>query len=154
VFFLYNAKWYDLSKKDLEDIEFLDKNLFTEEKQANVWGWDKEDHIFYLTKRNSLLTVARKDKIVGFCLSILSYDESDLYKIIVNSDFRSKGIGSLILVYHLFFLRIYGIKYSFLEVAENNFIAQRLYTKVGYRIISVRKNYYGKYDSFVMRLVL
>ena len=45
----------------------------------------------------------------------------------------------------------YNSKSIFLEVRENNKIAQQLYQKNGYLVINQRKNYYGEENGLMMR---
>jgi len=141
----------------MNDIENLDKSLtdgLLNEKEIETIRWTREDYLFYLTRRDSLLTLAKNDKIIAFCLSVLIDKESELYKIIVDKNFRSMGLGKMLLSYHLIYLKMKGIEVSFLEVAENNYVARKLYEGLGYKVINVRKNYYGSLNGFVMGLNL
>ena len=47
-----------------------------------------------------------------------------------------------------------NISSIFLEVNENNKIAQKLYNNFGFKNISVRKNYYNKNNGIVMKKTL
>ncbi|MCS6955930.1 MAG: GNAT family N-acetyltransferase [Candidatus Calescibacterium sp.] len=153
-FFIYNTNFYSVCENDMQDIIVLDRLFVEMGYDINYTLWIAEDYIFYLTKRSSVLTVVRYQKIIAFCLSVINNDDSELYKIIVDKYFRGKGIGKFLILYHIGFLKLNGVKASFLEVSCENSHAINLYQKVGYEIINIRKKYYGSVDAFVMRKLL
>lgn len=152
--FLYNYFFCNISRKDLEDIVELDKDFenFDIEHNKNQFCWDYQDYILLLTKRKSLLTLIKnRQKIIGFCLSVVLDFESELYKIIIQKEYRNKGLGKILLSFHLGSLELMGVKFSFLEVSNINFPAIYLYQKNGYKIEYVRKKYYINSDALVMK---
>ncbi|MCS7243113.1 MAG: N-acetyltransferase [Candidatus Calescibacterium sp.] len=153
-FFIYNTNFYSICKSDIQDIILLDQLFVEMGYDINYTVWSVEDYLFYLAKRNSVLTVVRYQKIIAFCLSVINADESELYKIVVDKQFRGKGIGKFLILYHIGFLKFNGVKASFLEVSSENSHAINLYKKIGYEIINVRKKYYASVDAFVMKKLL
>lgn len=152
--FLYNYFLCNLCRKDLEDIVELDQDFenFDVEHNRNQFCWDYQDYIFLLTKRKSLLTLMKnRQKIIGFCLSVIVGFESELYKIIIQKEYRNKGLGKILLLFHLGSLKIMGVGFSFLEVSHINFPAICLYKKIGYKVEYVRKKYYINSDALVMK---
>ncbi len=151
---VYNLSFFSFCKQDLEDICKVDFE-FSYLVDINLLVWDKEDFIFYLSKKDYILSVVKSNGgIIGFCLSFISGKESELYKIIVLSDYRGRGIGKVLLAYHLNYLNFIQVNVSFLEVAENNHQAIKFYERFGYKRIGLRKGYYGSKDAFVMRKFL
>lgn len=146
-----NLNQFNLTKIDLENIIEIDFQNF---KGINIW--DKEDFLYYITNKNYLFSVIKKDGcIVGFCLSFISSFESELYKIAIKKDFQNLGLAKLLLILHLACLNLKGIKVSYLEVNVNNYKAINLYKKIGYKEIKKReKYYYNKEDALVMKLEL
>lgn len=155
---IYNLCYFLVTSQDLDDIVNLDREFDKEFDKDNSFFrnfvWDKEDFIFYLKKKDFIFTVAKYTKIIAFCLSAILGYESDLYKIIVDTHFRGKGIGKILLAYHLNYLKYKQVKINYLEVFEKNSIAINLYEKFGYQVIGRRKGYYGKYDAIVMKKML
>jgi len=80
-------------------------------------------------------------------------DYFELEAIVVNINFRKKGIASRLIN---FFEEKYTKKGDsiLLEVAVNNEAAVSLYKKIGFEIINIRKKYYDKIDAYVMKKVI
>lgn len=152
--FIYNVSLYTICIPDIEQILLLDRYFMDLGYEDRFVLWDKEDFIYYLSRRDVIFTVLKKEKIVGFCLSVINFDESELYKIVVDKSFRGKGLGKFMMLYHLGSLKFKGIKISFLEVSSKNELAISLYTSMGYELVNIRKNYYGTDDALVMRKFL
>lgn len=74
------------------------------------------------------------------------YDRLEIDYIYVLEEYRKNGIASKLLDY-LF------SKYNYecsLEVRCDNIAAINLYKKYGFDIVSIRKNYYGNIDGYLM----
>ena len=67
--------------------------------------------------------------------------ESELLRIATKSEFRKKGIGTKLIKEYIEDISKTSCE-GFLEVRENNFEARKLYEKIGYKQVGVRKNYY------------
>ncbi len=143
-----NLNQFNLTKFDLENILEIDHQNF---KGFNIW--DKNDFLFYITNKNYLFSVVKKEGfIIGFCLSFISSFESELYKIAIKRDFQNLGFSKILLILHLTYLKLIGIKISYLEVSVNNYKAINLYKKIGYKEIKRReKYYYNKEDAIIMK---
>lgn len=116
-------------------------------------GWSLSLFEEELNKSNRLDFVYKvDDKVVGYCFAILGLDTLEILDIAVLKEFRNKGIATKLLSY------IEGIAKNknsdiifMLEVSDKNIQAQSLYTKLGYKVISKRKDYYGVDNSaFIM----
>ena len=97
---------------------------------------------------NSIFLVATlNERIAGFVIGTLENFRGKtvghIYSIDVKSEYRGKGIGSLLLKSIEEALRKSGAKECYLEVRVDNLVARNLYFKFGYRVFSVLKNYYG-----------
>ena len=80
--------------------------------------------------------------IVGYISASIIFDECNLIKIVVDSNHRSKGYGKLLVDYLIKYCLSHQVKKIYLEVRADNFVAQKLYNKMGFRKESVRKSYY------------
>ncbi len=92
---------------------------------------------------------------VGFILGRIIFDEAELLTIGVEPQHRRQGLAAELLSHFVAALRQRHVVKTFLEVAENNQQAYKLYTKAGFKLISRRYNYYpGGITAFVLQLDL
>jgi [ribosomal protein S18]-alanine N-acetyltransferase len=80
--------------------------------------------------------------LAGFILSRMVSGEAEILSMAVGSSQRSKGLGGQLLHLHLRRLAGLGIGAVFLEVAEDNVPARRLYRRAGFRDVGRREGYY------------
>ncbi len=78
----------------------------------------------------------------GFALARITLDEAELLTLAVRPEARGKGIGTALLEAVQDAARDAGAARMFLEVAETNAVARRLYDRAGYRGIGRRPGYY------------
>ena len=89
-----------------------------------------------------------KIEILGF-ISIRIIDNTcDIMNIAVNKSFRNQRIGTTLLSY---ILKNIHCKIFTLEVSANNTYAIKLYKKLGFNNIHIRKNYYKDSDAIIMQ---
>ena len=88
--------------------------------------------------------------ISGFILCREIINEIEVITFCVKQEYREQGIGKQLLSA----ISKYSNKKKstiFLEVSEQNHIAIKLYTSLGYKKISIRKGYYNGVDAIVMQ---
>ena len=85
----------------------------------------------------------------GILSASLSLYDGELLNIAVLPDFRGKGVAQALL--EALYTAMQGLSELFLEVAESNLPAQRLYEKNGFSAVGRRKGFYGGEDALVMR---
>ena len=83
---------------------------------------------------------------VGLISYSLIYDRIELEYIWVHKSFRNCGIGSKLMDKML----SENVSNITLEVRSSNVYAISLYEKYGFKVVSVRNNYYGSEDAFLM----
>jgi ribosomal-protein-alanine N-acetyltransferase len=106
-------------------------------------GWGESEFENMLTERNTLvhrLRIGRKT--IGFAVSRLAADESEILSIALDAKYRGRGLSHNLLLTHLGHLVGLGARSSFLEVEENNQPARRLYERAGYAVVGRRERYY------------
>lgn len=81
-------------------------------------------------------------KLIGVITLSIAIDDADIEGVTVDSLYRRKGIGEKLVRGAIAHVLSMGIKKILLEVRESNAQAIALYEKVGFKNISVRKNYY------------
>lgn len=86
-------------------------------------------------------------ELVGFAVFAHLFEEAELLRIAVSSQYRNKGIGRSLLQQQLAKMPVKGIEKVFLEVRESNLAAQHLYRHCGFRLDGRRKNYYPALTS-------
>lgn len=144
---------FNISKMNFDDLEIIKPVL--ENDFDNYWNYNilKDE----LGSSNSIYLVAKNtsnNEIVGFAGIKLIVDEAEIMNIVVKKSYRNLKIGSLLLENLILLCKTNNISSIFLEVNENNKIAQKLYNNFGFKNISVRKNYYNKNNGIVMKKTL
>ena len=91
------------------------------------------------------------DSIVGFINIQDTIDIIDILDVFVESDYRRQGIASKLFLFLLDLYKNRNVKYM-LEVRDDNSAAIKLYRKLGFVDISVRKKYYKDVDAIIMEL--
>ncbi len=89
----------------------------------------------------------------GFILCRRTLDCIDIVTFCVTPSYRNKGIGKKLLLEVMNLAEETQSK-VFLEVAEKNYTARSLYQSLGFKKISIRKNYYKFSDSFQDAIVM
>ena len=108
--------------------------------------WSADD--FADLKKSGCEIIASQN---GFIVYRATLDEAEIITIGVHPDARNTGIASAMLGIVEGELRKSGIKHIFLEVAENNTPARRLYESNGYTQIGIRPKYYDGIDAIMMK---
>lgn len=94
-----------------------------------------------LLKPNSVIALFNS-QLVGYILVSEVLGEVEIEDICVSPIYRKKGIASKMFTHVVEDCKKQCADYIFLEVASRNINAQRLYEKIGFERISVRKDYY------------
>ena len=92
------------------------------------------------------------NNLIGFVHINKLYENMDIVNIVVDDNYRQKGIGTKLINY---VLGLYDdLENVLLEVNDKNKAAISLYKKSGFEVINVRKNYYGEDDALIMKRVI
>lgn len=108
--------------------------------------WSADD--FADLKKSGCEIIASQN---GFIVWRAVADEAELITIGVAPDARRTGIAAAMIGIMEGELKKNGIKSVFLEVAENNAPARKLYEQNGYVQIGVRPKYYDGVDAIMMK---
>ena len=108
------------------------------------------------------------EMLVGYILCSSHGDEGLVVSIAIDEECRGRHLGKKLMlacrthvnsnyVTNSFFAdnalkQYYGCRTCTLHVRKNNFIAQKLYTKLGYKIVKLIPNYYSNDDGYLMRI--
>jgi len=116
--------------------------------------WSENSIASELGNRLSLWLVAVDgETVVGYVGSQSVLGETDMMNIAVSPDYRRQGIGEKLVVELINKLREKGNHSLMLEVRASNEPAQKLYEKLGFEQVGLRKNYYRnpKEDAMILR---
>lgn len=89
------------------------------------------------------------NQLVGFIHVNKLYETMDVVNIVINPDYRNKGIATSLLNYSINYFD--DINSVMLEVNENNVAAISLYEKNNFIVINKRNNYYGSDAALIMK---
>lgn len=112
-----------------------------EENFSRPWSFDAFSKT--LSDENYIVIIAKdRDALLGYCVLLCTGGEADITNVCTAPVARGKGVATDILVALMEAGKARGVKEYFLEVRESNVPARRLYTKLGFEEIGLRKNYY------------
>lgn len=98
---------------------------------------------------SKVIVYEKDDKIIGFLSATVLYETCDILSIVVDPEYRRKGIASNLITYIIGDLGE-QLKLVTLEVATKNKDAMSLYEKFGFEIVHTRDHYYNGDDAFLM----
>lgn len=127
---------YPLRRDDLVDVARIHATCFDDPWEERMLGR-------VLSMPGAFgLAARRQDRLVGFALGRVAADECELLSLGVASEFRREGIGATILDAAMEWASLAGARSFFLEVAENNQSALRLYAGRSMVMVGRRPRYY------------
>jgi ribosomal-protein-alanine N-acetyltransferase len=110
-------------------------------------GWDAHEFEHLLADRMVFAHLARpggRGSPTGFAMSRLVIDEAEILTVAVMPAARKTGLATRLMQHHLGRLAAAGARKVFLEVAEDNVAAIRLYHRSGFAEIGRRAAYYAR----------
>jgi len=143
------AAKYDIDNICLEDLD----QIIAIENVSFPSPWPMRIFEREIEAQNSYKRLVRfSGSVVAYIVTWTIYDEVHILNIAVHPDFRNIGLGEMLLRDCLGYSYDKGSKLALLEVRISNRSAIRLYEKIGFRTMRVRKKYYtdtGE-DAYVM----
>lgn len=88
--------------------------------------------------------------VLAFLDYSLIYDRIEIDNIEVLKEYRNQGIGTRLIDYIIRIAIKNNLVNITLEVRKSNYIAQKLYHKMGFKEVAIRKYYYGDEDALLM----
>ena len=144
-----------MCERDLKQVVEIE-----EASGLNRWGYDSYRREM-LKNPTSVLLVARRSwnpepepEVIGFFAGWTVSDEMHVNNIAAHPKFRRMGIGRRLMQAAIEIARPCGVRSVVLEVRASNMSAQSLYTKLGFRFVARRRDYYRfpTEDAMVMKL--
>jgi len=134
---------------DLDQVTAIDQMSFSLPWPARSFHFELNDNMA------SRCWVAELDQhIIGMLVAWFIVDELHIATFATHPDYRGRGIGKKLLVHALHAAKEEGAIKSFLEVRENNLVAQNMYRGLGYVEDGRRPQYYkdNGEDAILMSL--
>lgn len=130
------GEFIELDQRWLEKILILEKLSFP-------FPWTRELFLGEFGKAISFRpAIAYKGELLAQSFNHIVADELHILNISVHPDFRSQGHGRRLLCYIMEEAKRRGASFSTLEVRTSNVVAQSMYARFGFRVVSVRHAYY------------
>jgi ribosomal-protein-alanine N-acetyltransferase len=132
---------------DLDEIIEIERESFS--MPWSRWMFEREledtNRAYFLVARNNY-------EIFGYIGFWIVFDEAHIVTIAVRSDYRRKGIGTMLLASALVVADTLSAKKATLEVRVTNTSAQNMYFEFGFDTVSIRKGFYTdtNEDAYVM----
>lgn len=126
----------DMSRRDMPDVLAIEKTSFE-------FPWTEEDFRRVLSQRNCVGKVAiHDDWVVGFMIYELRETEIHLLNLAVHSDYRRCAIGTQMMAKLISKLSSQRRRRIALEVGELNLGGQLFFQELGFRAVSVLRDFY------------
>lgn len=112
-------------------------------------GWPREEFASAISGHDTPVYVAcdARRRVAGFLMLRHAVDEVELITIAVDRKWRGKGVGRALLRAALADLMMTPARRMFLEVAEDNTPALKLYRGEGFAEVGRRAGYYPRPDG-------
>jgi len=122
-------------KKDIDLCYELDSNtisLWSKKQWANEF---KKEGI-------KVFGLLLSNFVIGICVLHVILDEAQINFFAVSHKYRKKGLGTFLMSYLIKECEKLNINKLFLEVSQNNFIAEKFYSRFDFSTVGIRRNYY------------
>ncbi len=140
--------WIAPSPLHIEFAQVNDAKILAKlHKSAFYHSWPESEFSLMLRDKNKnpcLIACDKNRNIAGFVMLRQVGDEAELLSIITAKKWRKKGIGKALLRATIEHLTMSPVMKFFLEVADDNIAAIKLYNSFGFEIIGKRENYYSQ----------
>ena len=137
---------------DIPALAALEPALFTDDAWSEQTWWAE----LAARPRRRYVVAEQGGDVVGYAGVDRRGEVADVMTIAVAPDAQGQGLGSLLMNWLIDAARGGGAEHLMLEVRADNTAAQRLYSKMGFEMLTVRRRYYqpGDVDANIMRLHL
>lgn len=139
-----HIRW--MIRRDMPEVLQIEQGSFE-------FPWSEEDFIRCLRQRNCIGMVAEHDnRIVGFMIYELHKNQLHILNFAVRPDYRRRNVGRQMADKLIGKLSQQRRSRIVLEVRETNLVAQIFFKNLGFRAMSVLRDYYDDTteDAYVM----
>ncbi|MBX7146635.1 MAG: GNAT family N-acetyltransferase [Alphaproteobacteria bacterium] len=130
--------------------EYQDQNLISDLAYIHAAcferPWDENVFNSILKNQSNIMGIIAIDKIkhqrIAFVLAQIVLEQMDIISIAVSIPYRQKSLAKQMMQKIMAKALSQHVQYCYLEVAINNYPAQKLYKSLGFVQIGLRPNYY------------
>jgi len=129
-----------ISIKQINDKD-IDLCYELDSKTLSLWSkkqWAEE----FKKKGIKVFGLLLSDFLVGICVLHVVLDEAQINFFVVNQKYRKKGFGTQLMSYLIKHCEEFNINKLYLEVSDNNSIAEKFYSSFDFSTVGIRRNYY------------
>ena len=121
----------------------LDKILEIE-NESFIKPFKKENFLYELNENpfSRFYKLVTDNEIIGYLLLYVTFDSSSIVQIAIKKDKRNQGFAGFLLQNVEKLLIKEEVNFITLEVRVSNIPARKLYKKLGYEEINIKKGYY------------
>ncbi len=118
------------------------------QETCGIQTWTPAELKIFLSQNDNFIVVAKKGKsVIGFAQTQWTPDAAELLSIAVDPSNRGQGVGQKLMRYVL--ERVSSISTEvFLQTAESNRSAQKLFERCGFQKCGQRPRYYGAETAY------
>ena len=135
----------EMEESDLDTIIEIENSIYIDK-------WTKEAYVEDLVNDIAYNYVLEHEGVIfGYYGFWILFDNIDITKVSIRKELQGKGLSKILM--EDFFNRISNLDINTitLEVRVSNTKAIGLYKKFGFKEISIRKNYYGNEDAYILQ---
>ncbi len=126
-----------MSLSDLDKVLEIEKRIFTTD------AWEREMFLSEIKEHDSKILIDKvNDKIIGYFCGWKIIDEYLINNIAIDIPYQKRGLGEYFLSQVISDNLKKGVFSFFLEVRVSNLPAIKLYKKLGFKELRIRKKYY------------
>ena len=116
--------------------------------------WSGESFMCELSRKFSVsLAAVFKEQIVGYLCADYVAHEARILNLAVHPEHRRRRVATLLMNEAEKRLKKKGCVFVYLKVRPSNTGAQKFYESLGFRVETVRKNYYGDPDEDALQMI-
>ncbi len=136
-----------MKMQDLDEVMEVEHRCFTTPWSRYSFTHELKDNQF-----SHYLIARHLGKIIGYAGMWIVLDEAHVTNVGVLPEYRGEGIGELLMRSLIAMAKNRGAKKMTLEVRKNNYVAQNLYSKLGFEPVGIRRGYYldDREDAVIM----
>jgi [ribosomal protein S18]-alanine N-acetyltransferase len=135
-------------KEDAASVEIVEKASFG-------MPWSRQSFWEAAVNKDAYYLLAlEENEIIGYAGTWLVADEAHIMNVAIAPVHRNMGLGRKMMVELIRVVKEKGITAMTLEVRPSNTVARKLYEKMGFKSVGLRKGYYedNKEDAMIMWL--
>jgi ribosomal-protein-alanine N-acetyltransferase len=136
-----------MQMKDLDEVMEVEQRCFTTPWSRYSFTCELKDNQF-----SHYIIAKHLGKIIGYGGMWIILDEAHVTNVGVLPEYRGLGVGELLMRSLMAAAKTRGAKKMTLEVRKSNYVAQNLYSKLGFEPIGIRRGYYldDREDAVIM----